>query len=93
MAKRNWPDHPAIGRTIMDGEVPVKIVDVKAGPMMFDPSDLAKTDVTFIGTLKLRIKYPGGYEKWLPPTEAQPLLNWCEKKDADELESLLARGG
>lgn len=82
MAKRNWPDHPAIGHTLHDGDVPVKIVDVKAGPMMFNNSELANTYGTLIGTLRLRVEYPAGYERWLPPTEAQPLLDWCAKQAA-----------
>lgn len=82
MAKRNWPNHIAVGRTITYGEVPVTIVDVKAGPAMFDRSDLEKESVTFIGTLKLRIQHSDGQEEWLPPTEGQRLVDWCEKQDA-----------
>jgi len=87
MAKRNWPDHIAVGRTIIYGDTPVTVVDVKAGPMMFNKSDLEKKDLekkdlTLIGTLKLRVKYPGGHEEWLPPMEGKPLVDWCEKQDA-----------
>jgi hypothetical protein len=87
MAKRNWPDHIAVGRTIHDGETPVVIVDVKAGPMMFNTSDLATSDVTIRGTLKLRVKYPGGKEVWLPPTEGQMLVDWCEAQDAKGVQA------
>lgn len=82
MAKRNWPDHIAVGRTIHDGDTPVTIVDVKAGPMMFNTADLATSDVTIRGTLKMCVKYPDGRERWLPPTEGQPLVDWCEAQDA-----------
>jgi len=82
MAKRNWPDHIAVGRTINYGDVPVTVVDVKAGPMMFNRSDLENEDVTFIGTLRLRVKHQGGREEWLPPMEGQPLVDWFEKQDA-----------
>jgi hypothetical protein len=82
MAKRNWPEHIAVGRTINYGGVPVTVVDVKAGPMMFNRSDLEKKDLKFIGTLKLRVKHQNGREEWLPTMEGQPLVDWCEKQDA-----------
>lgn len=87
MAKRNWPDHIAVGRTITYDETPVQIVDVKAGPMMFDRSDLQKSDVTLIGTLRLRVKHASGREEWLPPMEGQPLVDWCERQDATQQET------
>ena len=67
MAKRNWPDHPAVGLTITVDGHPFHVKDAKCGPMWFNPDDLNKNDVTIHGTIKLRVKpVAGGAERWLP---------------------------
>lgn len=85
MSKRKWPDHPAVGRTILincgQGPVEVKVVDVKCGPMMVDLSTFARPDAKITGTLCLRIKYPGGHESWTPPMDGEELVRWCEQQN------------
>lgn len=83
MPKRNWPNHPGIGRDITIDGTPVKIVDVKAGPMTGNPSAALNGEpFVLAGTLKLRVKWPGGAETWLPPTDGDAFIAWCEKQDA-----------
>lgn len=86
-ARRNWPDHISIGReiSVLRGGVsePVKIVDVKAGPMLAT-IDYNATEIPMHGTLKLKVKpVAGGDEFWLPPTDGQKIVDWCERKDAE----------
>lgn len=80
MAKRNWPDHPGIGKEITFNGVKVKVVDVKCGPMFFNPNDLDKPDVDIHYSLKLLIKYPGGHEAWTPPVNGKKFAEWAEKQ-------------
>lgn len=81
MGKRNWPDHPGIGRTITFNGAAVEVVDVKSGPMLFDTSSMDQPEANITGTLKLRVKYAGGHEAWIPPVDGQAFVNWCEKQD------------
>ncbi len=82
MAKRNWPGHPGIGRTLELEGARVIVVDVKCGPMLIDTSTFDKPLADISGTLILRIKRADGTEKWLPPIDADIFLAWCEKQDA-----------
>lgn len=84
MAKRNWPDHPGIGKTINYDGHRVTVVDIKAGPMTFNPAELANSSVVLHGTLKLRVKYEGGKEVWTPPVDGEQFLKFCERQDAKE---------
>ena len=86
MSKRNWPDHIAVGRTIdlreNGGRHEVRIVDVKAGPML-GTIDFKATEIPLTGTLQVKVKpVDGGPERWLPPTEGAPFVKWCEQQDA-----------
>ena len=85
MARRNWKDHPCVGLTIgysFNGEsVDCKIVDVKSGPMFADLSSKVG-DVRVSGSLKLRLKPPGGVEFWTGPINGEQLCAWADKKRA-----------
>lgn len=81
MGKRNWPDHPGIGRTITFNSAAVKVVDVKLGPMLLDMSSMDQPSANITGTLRIRVKYPGGHEAWTPPVDGQAFVSWCEKQD------------
>lgn len=83
MAKRNWPTHPGIGREVKVDGIAVKVVDVKCGPILgnvrtaLDGTEQLRLE----GTLKLRVKYPSGVEKWLPPTSGPEFCAWCARQD------------
>lgn len=82
-AKRNWPTHPGIGREIEVDGVLVKIVDVKAGPMLGNVHDaLQGSPLVLSSTLKLRVKYASGYEAWIPPIDGEEFCAWCSAQDA-----------
>lgn len=85
--KRYWKDHPTVGLMInvkmADGPVPCKIVDAKAGPMTFDPRDMERPDLVLRGTIKLRVKTPGGTEMWLPPVDGEAVCTWADKQRAE----------
>lgn len=80
--KRNWPNHCGVGLKVEYNGSPVTIVDVKAGPMTFNPADLNKTEVEINGSLKLRVRYEGGHEEWSPPTDGKRFVAWAEKQRA-----------
>jgi len=87
MAKRHWPDHTAVGRTISvergNGSEEMKIVDVKCGPMFINTDSLNQPSAEIHGSLKLRLKPAnGGSEFWTPPTDGAALVKWCAEQDA-----------
>lgn len=83
MAKRSWPDHPAVGLTIKVEGHDFIVKDAKCGPMWFNPSDLNKSDVEIHGTIKLRVKpVAGGDERWLPPIDGKQLCDWADQQRA-----------
>lgn len=81
MAKRNWPDHPGIGKIVTYNGDEARVVDVKAGPMLLDTSTLDQPSATITGTLRLRLKLPAGNEVWTPPLDGQQFVAWCEKTE------------
>ena len=86
MAKRNWPEHPAVGLQLgVDlggGAMRCKIVDAKAGPMLVDRSSFDKPDADVRGTIVLRVRTPAGAERWLPPVEGEQICKWAEQERA-----------
>lgn len=83
MSKRKWLGHPAVGLTISVDGVQSLIVDAKCGPMHFNRSDLALTDVVFHGTIALRVRPEGGKaERWLPPVDGEKIVAWAENERA-----------
>ncbi len=84
MAKRNWPDHPAVGLQIGvrfgENRIEALVVDAKDDPMVVDTSTFDRPEADIRGTIILRIKLPGGEEKWLPPTDGQKLCEWAAKQ-------------
>jgi hypothetical protein len=81
VAKRNWPDHPGIGKIVTYNGIEARVVDVKAGPALLDTSTLDQPSATITGTLRLRLALPGG-EVWTPPLDGKQFVAWCEKQDA-----------
>lgn len=67
MAKRNWKDHPLVGKTVSlkDGN-DAKVMDVKRGPMYADMNSMVG-DIKMIATLRLRLKISGRQEFWSAP--------------------------
>ena len=93
MAKRNWPDHEAVGLTITVDGHDFKIMDAKCGPMWFNPDDLNKNDVEIHGTIKLRVKpVAGGAERRLPPIDGKQLCEWADSQRAIAAAPKLAGG-
>lgn len=83
MAKRNWPDHEAVGLTIKVDGHDFKVMDAKCGPMYFNREELNSKDVEIHGTIKLRVKpVAGGTERWLAPIDGKALLAWAESERA-----------
>lgn len=90
MAKRKWPDHTGVGRTITVDGVQVSVVDVRPGKPFFYTGEMdlsAEHGPQIRGSLELRIKYPGGAEKWLPPVCGESFCKWCDEQDAKSKES------
>lgn len=87
MGRRNWPDHPGIGRTVTLDKVQVTVVDVKSGPMLLDTSSLDQPEAKITGTLKLRVRYPGGHEVWTAPVDGQAFVEWCAKQDPEGVKA------
>lgn len=72
MAKRNWPDHPLVGKEVqmLDGRTAV-VVDVKCGPMYADMNSKVG-QAKFTSTIRLRLKPAGGRELWSGPMTYTP---------------------
>jgi hypothetical protein len=67
-----WKDHPLFGQSVTyNGVAGCVVVDVKPGPMVADLSQKIG-DFVLRGTIKLRLKYPGGAKVWTPPMEYKP---------------------
>lgn len=80
MSKKNWPDHPGIGKKMKMGDEDVTVVDVKCGPMLLDTSTMDQPHATIHGTLKLKVRYEGGAEVWTAPIDDNSFLAWCDKQ-------------